>query len=455
MRQRPGTAGVLMPLIFLWCVLCTQYRYVMAENAAAAPNIVWIWADNLAYGDLSCYGNSVVQTPAIDQLAADGVRLTQYYVAHTVCSPSRAGFLTGRQPFRAGIVDVLRPDSPSGLPAEEITIAEVLRDQGYATLAVGKWHLGDHVEYLPTRHGFDHYFGLPYSMDMLPTILYDDEKILERLPGEKVGNITERLVDRSVQFMEENRDRPFFLYFNHTLPHPPITLPDGSSRTSNGKRLSTYEAAIEHLDRQTETLLSAIDAMGLRERTLVIFTSDNGPMSVGGDTGGLRGRIAESYEGGVRVPLVARWPNNIPPGRVVDTPCIALDFFPTFATLSAATLPDDRIYDGQDIWPVLSGEGKFERQAPFYWVQTDNVTSTRDGDWKLHVGHRRRQLSEPELYNLREDPGELNNIASAHPEVVDRLRKQIEAFQADIPKAWSLVYPVRDPKKRPSGVRRE
>jgi len=451
MRNRRGTTGVLPSFVLLYCILGGLHTCVTAQDVSATPNIVWIWADNLAYGDLACYGNQTIKTPAIDRLAADGVRLTQYYVAHTVCSPSRAGFLTGRQPFRAGIVDVLRPDSPSGLPDDEITIAEVLREQGYATLAVGKWHLGDHVEYLPTRHGFDHYFGLPYSMDMLPTILYRDEEIIERLPGAKVGNITERLVDRAVQFMETNRDRPFFLYFNHTLPHPPITLPKGS----NEKGLSNYEAAIEHLDLQTETLLAAIDSLGLRDRTLVVFTSDNGPMSVGGDTGGLRGRIAESYEGGVRVPLVARWPKEIPAGEVVDVPCIAMDFFPTFVGLARATMPNDRIYDGQDIWPVLSGEGDFERESPFYWVQTDNVTATRDGDWKLHVGHRRRQFKEPELYDLRTDPGEQNNVATAHPEIVVRLREQIDVFQKDIPKAWSLVYPVREPKKRPSGVRRE
>jgi len=356
------------------------------------PNIVWIWADNLAYGDLACYGNKNVKTPTIDQLAADGVKLTQYYVAHTVCSPSRAGFLTGRQPFRTGIVDVLRPDGPSGLPDDEITMAELLHDQGYATLAIGKWHLGDQVEYLPTRHGFDHYFGLPYSMDMLPTVLYRDEEIIERLPGDRVGNITERLVRRAVEFIHANREKPFFIYFNHTLPHPPINLPEGAQREG----LTTYEAAIEHLDRQTAEILNAIDQAGLRDRTLVVFTSDNGPMSVGGDTGGLRGRIRESYEGGVRVPLVARWPGKIPAGTVVDTPCIAMDFFPTFAGLAGADLPDDRVYDGQDIWPVLAGQGSIERKAPFYWVQTDNVTATRDGKWKLHVGHRTQNLPEPD-----------------------------------------------------------
>lgn len=437
--------------VLVTCGVMNCHSASAEDTGSVPPNIVWIWADNLAYGDVACYGNKHVQTPTIDKLANEGVRLTQYYVAHTVCSPSRVAFLTGRQPFRTGIVDVLRPDGPLGIPEDEITIAEVLRERGYATLAVGKWHLGDQPQFLPTRHGFDHYFGLPYSMDMLPTVLYQDEEITERLPGDRVGNITERLVERAVDFMRENRERPFFLYLNHTLPHPPITLPEGAHREG----LSTYEAAIEHLDRQTGELLAAIDDAGLRENTLVIFSSDNGPMSVGGDTGNLRGRIRESYEGGVRVPLVARWPKKIPAGRIIDTPCIALDFFPTFTHLAAAELPDDRVYDGQNIWPVLSGEGTFERNHPFYWVQTDKVTATRDGDWKLHVGHRLSQLLEPELYDLSTDPGEELNVAVEHPEIVNRLRDQIAAFQAGIPKAWTLIYPVRDPAKLPSGVRRE
>lgn len=449
--RKPIERRAIAICLLVVCSAMNGHLLPANEIATSPPNIVWIWADNLAYGDLACYGNTNIRTPAIDELAAEGVRMTQYYVAHTVCSPSRVAFLTGRQPFRTGIVDVLRPDGPSGIPEDEITMAELLRDRGYATLAVGKWHLGDQIKYLPTRHGFDHFLGLPYSMDMLPTVLSRDEEIIERLPGDRVGNITERLVKRAIDFIRENREQPFFLYFNHTLPHPPITLPEGAQREG----LTTYEAAIEHLDRQTGRLLVAIDDLGLRKNTLVVFTSDNGPMSVGGDTGGLRGRIRESYEGGVRVPLVARWPEKIPAGRVVDTPCIALDFFPTFAALAGADLPDERIYDGQNIWPLLSGEGEFKRAAPFYWVQTDKVTATRDGDWKLHVVHRLQSLPEPELYDLSRDVGEQDNVAADHPQVVDRLLGQIEDFQGGIPKAWTLIYPVRDPAKLPSGVRRE
>lgn len=415
------------------------------------PNIVWIWADNLAYGDLGVYRSDHVKTPVIDRLAAEGARFTQYYVAHTVCSPSRAALLTGRQPFRVGIVDVLRPDGPSGLPADEITLAEALRGQGYATQAIGKWHLGDRRKFLPTQNGFDHYFGLPYSMDMLPTVLYRDNEIVDRLDGDKVQDVTIRMTDEAIRFIESNRERPFFLYFSHTIPHPPLNLPK-SVRTP-GRPI--YDDAIEHMDEQIGRVIDALDRLGLRENTLVIFTSDNGPMNRGGDTGGLRGRIRDSYEGGVRVPFIARWPGSIPPGQVIDTPAIAYDMFPTLLMLAGGQLPSDRVYDGQDIWPVLSGKGDFHRQKPFIWVYLDNVTAIRDGRWKLHVAHRDQTLDPPELYDIEQDPAETRNLQEEHPEVVARLRAALDEMQKQVPKVWGLRYPVRDTAKQPGGVRRE
>lgn len=421
------------------------------DDLPEKPNLVWIWADNLAYADLSCYGSRTIHTPVIDRLAHDGVRFTQYYVAHVVCSPSRAALLTGRQPFRVGIVDVLRPDGPSGIPDDEITLAEALRDLGYATYAIGKWHLGDRRRYLPKQHGFDGYFGLPYSMDMLPTVLYRDNEIIERLPGEKVANITERYTAEAIRFITEHKDRPFFLYFSHTIPHPPLNLPEDVGPSDR----PIYDLAIEHLDRQTGVLLKHLDKLGLAEKTLVVFTSDNGPMAHGGNTGGLRGRIRDSYEGGIRVPFIARWPGVVPKGRVVDTPAIAYDVFPTFVHLAGGELPADRIYDGQDIRPLLTGRGDFQRKHPFFWVYEDNVTSVRDGRWKLHVGHRSQSLKMPELYDLQTDPAESRNLIDAHPDVADRLLKQVAEFQKQVPHVWTLRYPVRDPQKRPSGVRRE
>ena len=415
------------------------------------PNLVWVWCDNLAYGDLACYGNQRIKTPAIDGLADTGVRFTQYYVAHTVCSPSRAALLTGRQPFRVGIVDVLRPDSPSGIPADEITLGEALRAQGYATAAIGKWHLGDRLEFLPKQHGFDSYFGMPYSMDMLPTLLCRDNEIVEELPGDKVQNVTERFVDEAISFITANRNRPFFVYFSHTLPHPPLNLPPAHRKANH----TIYDDALEYMDEQTGRILGALDECGLAENTLVMFSSDNGPMGRYGDTAGLRGRIRDTYEGGVRVPLVARWPGKIPAGAVVNTPAIAYDIFPTFVRLAGGELPADRVYDGQDLWPVLSGQGDIDRTGPFVWVYLDNVTALRDGKWKFHVAHRDQDLEEPELYDLESDPCEARPVNAHHPDVVKRMQEIVRTYNTQIPKVWGLKYPVRDPSKRDSGVRTE
>lgn len=414
-------------------------------------NVVWIWADNLAYRDLGCYGSPTNRTPAIDTLARDGARLTQYYVAHVVCSPSRAGLLTGRQPFRVGIVDVLRPDSPTGLPGEEITLAEALKGLGYDTHAIGKWHLGDRPPFLPTRHGFDGYFGLLYSMDMLPTLLMRDEKVVEDLSGPEVAHVTGRYTDEAIRFLNDRRDRPFFLYLAHTIPHPPLNLP-GSARR-DGQTL--YGSAIEHLDEQTGRLLAAIDRLGLAGRTLVVFTSDNGPMAVGGDTGGLRGGIRDSTEGGIRVPFLARWPGWIPPGRVVATPVIAYDLFPTLVHQAGGELAQDRTYDGQDVAPLLTGRGDFRRDRPFVWVYDDNVTAMREGPWKLLLGNADRAFARPQLYQVEDDPVESHDLADAEPEVVRRMARLAEDFQAQVPKVWTLKYPVRDPSKARGGVRRK
>ena len=422
-----------------------------ARHPRKKPNLVWIWCDNLAYGDLGCYGNSRIQTPVIDELAASGVRFTQYYIAHTVCSPSRAALLTGRQPFRAGVVDVLRPDSPSGIPADEITLGEALRDEGYATAAFGKWHLGDRHEFLPCQHGFDRYVGLPYSMDMLPTLLYSDNDIIEQLPGDRVQNVTERLVDETIAFIEDKKEQPFFVYFNHTIPHPPINLPPECRKPAH----TVYDDAIEHVDQQTGRILEALDSLGLTENTLVMFSSDNGPMGKYGDTAGLRGRIRDSYEGGIRVPLVARWPGRITAATTIDTPAIAYDIFPTFLALAGGTLAKDRIYDGQNIWPLLSGEDSIKRRNPFFWVYLDKVTAMRDGKWKLHVAHRDTPLERPELYDLKDDPTESQPVNDQYPEILKDMLAAIKEYESEIPKVWSLQYPVRDPEKRKSGVRRE
>ncbi len=427
----------------------------LARTAAAneaKPNLIWIWADNLAYRDLGCYGNPKIKTPRIDRLAEQGVRLTQYSIAHVVCSPSRAALLTGRQPFRVGIVDVLRPDCPVGLPPDEITIAEALKPLGYATAAFGKWHVGDRHPYLPLQQGFEDYLGLLYSMDMRPTLLMRGNKVIDNLVGDKVQNVTERLTDAAIEFVQANRDRPFFMYFSHTLPHPPINLQP--EHRSEGK--GTYGDAIEHIDREVGRLLDAVDRLGLTGKTLVVFSSDNGPMLKAGDTGGLRGRIRDAFEGGLRVPFIARLPGKIPAGKAVDTPIIAYDVFPTLVRLAGGKLPSDRVYDGQDIWPILSGEtDALRRDKPMVWVYFDKVTALRDGKWKLHVLRRNRRLKEPELYDLSVDPGESTSVADQHPDVVRRLVAYANEFEAQVPRTWNLQYVVKDPLKRDGGVRRE
>ncbi len=437
-------------------VTCSIAQLSHAQSSSSRhdnprPNIVWIWSDNLAYQDVGIYGNQEINTPVINRLASEGIRLTQYYIAHTVCSPSRAALLTGRQPFRVGIVDVLRPDSPSGIPDDEITLAEALKGVGYATAAFGKWHLGDRREHLPTQHGFDFYFGLPYSMDMLPTILYRNNEIINELSGDKVQTVTERMTDKAIHFINDNKENPFFLYFSHTLPHPPINLPP-ENRTP-GRPI--YQDAIEYMDMQTGRILEALEKCGLSDNTLVIFSSDNGPMLRDGNTGGLRGRIRDSYEGGIRVPFIARWPGKIPAGTVSDTPAIAYDIFPTFIHLAGGHLPDDRVYDGQNIWPILSGENTVARKEPFFWVYLDNVTSMRDGKWKFHVARRDKTLEIPELYDLEDDPYEKHPVNDHYPDIVKKMTQQVQEFQQQIPHVWTLKYPVRDPQKRESGIRRK
>ena len=422
-----------------------------AMSETRPPNIVWIWADNLAYGDLPSYGNTRISTPVLDQFATEGVRFMQYYVAHTVCSPSRAALLTGRQPFRAGVVDVLRPDSPSGLPDDEITIAQALKPRGYATAAFGKWHLGDRREFLPLQRGFDHFFGMPYSMDMLPTLLYRDNDILEELPGDTVRNVTERLVDDAIGFIAENRDKPFFIYFNHTIPHPPLNIPERCRKPGH----SIYEDALEYLDEQTGRILDALQAHGLDQDTLVFFTSDNGPMGEHGDTGGLRGRIRDSTKAASACHSSPAGLNSSPPARSrTNPPSPTTSFRPCSGSRSGPAR--DRVYDGQDIWPLLTGEGRIDREKPFVWVYLNNVTSVRDGQWKFHVAEREKALKTPELYDLHTDPCESTPVNEDHPDVVKRLTAFVGEFSKDIPASGRSTTPARPPapRRREEGIER-
>lgn len=420
------------------------------ETSKRPPNVLLINCDDLGYGDLGCYGSPVNQTPSIDGLAAQGIRFTDFYAPAPVCSPSRGGMLTGCYPPRIGFGSfegraVLWPGQGVGLSSEETTIASMLKARGYATGMIGKWHCGDQPEFLPTSHGFDHYYGLPYSNDMgrgddmgrfaakvgatdLPPLpLLRDTEVIQEQPDQT--SLTERYVEEAVRFMRENRQTPFFLYFAHMYVHLPLYVPERFLRdAANGP----YGAAVECIDWATSVLLGELERLGLAENTLVVFTSDNGSNSLnGGSNAPLHGRKAWTWEGGMRVPCLMRWPGTISPGQVSSDLVTALDFLPTFASVAGVELPTDRVIDGQDITGILVGAGQRPpTERPFFYYFKDQLEAVRVGRWKLQV--RRRQDEVRELYDLIADIGETQNVLAQHPEVVEALERQLAACREDI-----------------------
>ncbi|MFW6132935.1 MAG: sulfatase [Planctomycetota bacterium] len=415
------------------------------------PNIVLINCDDLGYGDLGCYGSTANRTPALDRMASEGMRLTDFYMASPVCSPSRGAMMTGCYPPRIGFGDfarkgdsgpddrgwVLFPAAPEGLSTDEITVASLLQRQGYATKLVGKWHCGDQAAFLPTRHGFDSYYGLPYSNDMgnqasqinrPPLPLMEDEEPIELQPDQR--SLTIRYVEHSVRFMRENRDRPFFLYLAHMhvhLPHyPPMCFLEHS-------RNGAYGASVECIDWSVAVILHELKRLGLDEDTIVMFTSDNGSRAAedGGSNDPLRGRKGTCWEGGQRVPCIVRWPGRVPAGSTCRELATAMDVLPTFAALAGAAAPDDRVIDGKDIRPLLLGEpGAASAYEALFYYRRRHLRAVRRGPWKLHVATGDR--SEPELYNLDDDIGEQDNVAGSNPDVVARLDKLADACREDI-----------------------
>jgi arylsulfatase A len=403
------------------------------------PNIILINCDDLGYGDLGCYGSEINQTPAIDRLAADGTRFTDFYMASPVCSPSRAAMLTGCYPPRISFGEfdgrwVLFPGMAIGLSASEVTVARLLQDAGYATKIVGKWHCGDQQEHLPTRHGFDSYYGIPYSNDMgiqeegdtyPPLPLLRDESVVQEQPDQR--GITERYVEESVRFMRESAatEAPFFLYLAHMhvhLPHYP------AERFLRESKNGAYGGAVAAIDWATDALLHELASLGLEDDTLVIFTSDNGSrmQGQGGSNGLLRGIKGTTWEGGMRVPMIARWPGKVPAGAVCGELTLALDLCPTLAAVEGGRIPTDRIIDGKDIRPILFGEGgaKSEHDA-FFFYRMEVLEAVRSGKWKLHL---RRE----ELYDLQSDIGETHDVYAEHPDIVAALSAQAEACRRDI-----------------------
>ncbi len=422
------------------------------------PNIVLINCDDLGYGDLGCYGSELHETPALDRMAAEGVRFTDFYMASPLCSPSRGALLTGCYPPRIGFgsfegLPVLFPGQPVGLPDTEISLGRLLSDAGYATLMVGKWHCGDQPEFLPTNHGFDHYLGLPYSNDMgrqrgtattadgdqpgyPPLPLLEDDRVLEQQPDQ--SSLTGRYVAEVVDFMRTNRDRPFFVYLAHLYVHLPIYVED---RVVAMSRNGSYGAAVASIDRAAEVILGELSELGLDDDTLVVFTSDNGALdrADGGSNLPLRGHKGTTWEGGMRVPGIARWPGTLAPGRVCDEVVTSMDLYPTFARLAGTAPPADRIIDGRDLTPLLFDDGPSPHEAFAYYLM-DDLCAVRSGRWKLHVARDGQPVRE--LYDLSTDPAETVDAADDHAEVVARLTMIAEEYRRRLGDARSGVEGV-------------
>lgn len=418
---------------------------LMAADAPP-PNIVLIYCDDLGYGDLGCYGSSI-STPNMDRMAAQGVRFTNFYSANPVCSPSRAALLTGRYPTRVGVPRVFFPVDKLGLAQDEQTMANVLKARGYQTMCVGKWHLGHTPDYLPTARGFDEYFGIPYSNDMNPRLMLKNAETLEQTAA--LETITPRYTEQAVGFIERNKTKPFFLYMPHTYPHIPLAASD---RFRGKSEQGLYGDVVTELDWSVGEILAALKKNGLEKNTLVVFSSDNGPWFQG-SPGKLRGRKGQTYEGGVRVPFIARWPGKIPARRVLDAIGSTMDLMPTFARLAGATLPAKPL-DGVDIWPLLSGQKKDHTREALLYFDNWDLQCVRLGNWKLHVGRYNSFIYGPppvagrfnlrlrpaELYNLATDPDESFDVAAKHPEVVRdleaRIARALPTFPEEVQKAW-------------------
>ena len=410
-------------------------------SPAAAPNIIVIFCDDLGYGDLACFGSTVNRTPHLDSLARDGRKFTDFYSSSPVCTPSRASLLTGCYPRRVGMHEdftghwVLIPRSRRGLDPEELTIAEALKTKGYRTACIGKWHLGDQAPHLPTVHGFDSYFGIPYSNDMQskgrgdpPLPLVANDKVIEA-PADQ-STLTKRYTAEALKFIEASSDQPFFLYLPHTFPHPPLfASPDFKGKSANGR----YGDSVEEIDWSTGEILKCLERLKLAQNTLVIFTSDNGSNGRnGGSNKPLAGAKGGTMEGGMRVPFLARWPGKISAGSTCSALSSTMDLLPTFCALSGADLPTRKI-DGKDISTLFFKDDAQSPHEVLYYYRRRQLQAVRWGHWKLHLdlkhthpnwtSSRPRGKARPaKLVNLKEDLQEKIDLSSEHPEVMAKMK---------------------------------
>jgi len=459
------TGRLLWPFLLALLVSFTATAATLPA-ASRPPNIVIILADDQGYADVGCFGARGFQTPRLDRMAREGIRFLDFHVAQPVCSASRAALLTGCYPNRVSIHGALGPATPIGLNPEETTLAELVKQKGYATAIFGKWHLGRPPSLLPVRQGFDVYFGLPYSNDMWPfhpearpgaypplPLLEGDRVIKEGLTGDDQARLTTQYTERAVRFIRESKDRPFFLYLAHSMPHVPLYVSD---RFKGRSRQGLYGDVIMEIDWSVGQVLDALKETGVERDTLVIFTSDNGPwLSYGNHAGSarpLREGKGTSWEGGTRVPFIARWPGRIPAGRVCREMAMTIDLFPTIARLIGASLPPKKI-DGLDIWPLLAAEpgARNPHAAYFFYYAQNELQAVRTREWKLVLPHTYRTLADgrggtngipskyrnvkltaPELYEIRRDPEERRNVAAKHPDIVRQLEALAEQCREDL-----------------------
>ncbi|UMB61782.1 sulfatase [Lutibacter sp. A80] len=429
-----------------------------AQNATKKPNIIIFFTDDQGYQDVGVFGSPLIKTPHLDKMAAEGIKFTDFYAASSVCSPSRAALLTGAYPPRVGVPKVLWPNLPGGLNSQEFTIADMLKTKGYATACVGKWHLGDEAQYLPTVQGFDSYYGIPFSNDMSVNpkskvskqILFREGMTIDSLRekkwrGRKVPlmrqdevieypvdqtTLTKRYTEEAVSFIKENKDTPFFLYVAQTMPHVPLyASPNFKGKSARG----LYGDVIEEIDWSMGEILKTLETLGIDNNTLVVFTSDNGPWNLKNGNGGsalpLRGHKFETLEGGMRVPMIAQWKGKIKAGSVIDEVASTIDLLPTIAYLTDAELSDKPI-DGKNIWTLLSGNETAKSphiKTGFYYYKDTILEAVRKGDWKLRITEEGVAL-----YNLKKDISESNNVAISNPKIVRKLKKMMEKFDADL-----------------------
>ena len=417
-------------------------------EAQRPPNIIVILADDLGWGDIGANGARLIATPNIDRLAGEGIRLTSFYAGANVCTPSRAALLTGRYPIRSGMQDVVFPHSDFGLPPEEVTIAEMLKDAGYRTGMVGKWHLGHHDEFWPTAQGFDEFFGVPYSNDMQPFDLYRHKTVVQSPVDQR--ELTDHYAAAATDFIARHRDAPFFLYYAETFPHLPLAVPEDAAGQSEA---GLYGDVVEHLDEGIGRIMAALEANGVADNTLVILTSDNGPWFEG-DQGAFRGRKGGTHEGGFRVPFIARWPGRIAPGGVSGEMAMGIDLLPTIAALAGAQVPQDRAIDGRDIGKVLTQGAPSPHEVLFFFDGND-IAAVRDRRFRLVLSAFYRTFPVPFerfgtalLFDLERDPMERFSYLREHPEARDRLMTHVAAMRDEVKslrKEPASPFPPDDP----------